>query len=323
MKMSTLSRTIKGLCQREDLDDEFLESYRKVLFGQYNSLANPVPNEAAKKEAEAVIAMPTGELGWDDLYRLELAIIKLEPAELLRRRAWILRNEYKEMVSSGEYKDYEASKPPAAGPEANIDDLRADLVRLQEELNWRYIVVWMLETYRALILKSLVCWTIGIVLLGISATYWASAVALIGSWTNLNLPFLMAIVMPGIVGGLISTVRRLHAVQFGRNADLDLTQLEQGNTSIYLSPFLGGVFALVLFFLFAAGLVTGDLFPKVSLDNLLISGLEELNYKEAAKLMAWSFLAGFAEQFVPDRLEQLAQKGGQPTTSATAKKSVA
>jgi len=278
-----------------------------------------VDNKAAKEEAESVIKTEPEELGWDDLYRLELAIIKLEPAELLRRRAWILRNEYKEMASAEEYKDYLASNPPKAENNADPDELRADLVHLQEELNWRYIVVWILEAFRSYILRRLVGATLFIVTLAAAAMYPGFVVAFVGSWTDLNLPFVMAIIIPGIVGGLISTVRSVQAVKLDHNADLDLSQLQQGNTSIYLSPFLGGIFALLLFCLFAGGFLTGSLFPKVEMDSLLISGLGQLDFKEVAKVIVWSFIAGFAEKLVPDRLDQLAQKSDFGASSSNAK----
>jgi hypothetical protein len=300
-----IPRSVRNMFCRDDLDDNFLESYKKVLFGQYRSLTNPVNNPAAKEEAESVLKMSEEELDWDDLYRLDLAIIKLEPDNMLRRRAWILRNEYKEMASADELKDYIASVPPPADAGADAELLRADLVRLQEELNWRYIVTWMLEAYRSQILKRLVRRTLIVILLSIAFMYWGSSVAFVSSWTNVNLPFLAAIIVPGIVGGLISTVKRIQDIRFGNNADNDLSQLEQGNTGIYLSPFLGGIFAFILFFLFAGNLAAGDLFPKINMDNLLVSGLEKMELKEAAKLIVWCFLAGFAEKLVPDRLEQL------------------
>lgn len=313
--MNILS-AFRNLCSGDSLDRDFLESYRKVLFGQYQSLTNPVANPAAKAEADKVVGMPVSEIEWDDLYRLELAIIKLEPAIALRRRAWILRNEYKEMASPEEFKDYLASKPPPAEGDNDAEALRADLVRLQEELNWRYIVVWMLETFRGLLLQRLVRWTTGVVVVALGLMCWGESVAFAGSWTNTNLPMLAAIVVSGIMGGLVSTIRRVQGARFASNADLDLTGLEQGNTSLYLSPFLGGVFALVLFFLFAGGFVTGDLFPKVNLDGLLVSGIEKLELKEVAKLIVWSFMAGFAEKFVPDRLERLTQAANQAAPAA-------
>lgn len=310
MKLGEMGRKLSQWWNADGLDDTFLESYRKVLFGQYMTLGPSENDAAARKEAEEIVKMDPDDIDWDDLYRLELAIIKLEPEASLRRRAWILRNEYREMALSDEYKDYLASNPPDVR-DSTIALLRADLVQLQQELNWRYIVTWVLETYRSLLLVRLVRWTLGVVLIALGLVFWGTSVAYIASWTNLNLPFLEATVLPGIIGGLMSTVRRIQSVRFGSNADLDLSQLEQGNTSVYLSPFLGGIFALVLFFLFASGYMIGDFFPKVTLEHLTVDGLESLELKETAKLIVWSFLAGFAEKLVPDRLERLTQSSNQ------------
>ena len=301
----------------DGLDAQFLESYRKVLFGQYRALGRAAENSAAKAEADSITKMDPKDISWDDLYRLELAMIRLEPAAELRRRAWVLRNEYKELASPQEYKDYLASDPPKADATTDPEELRADLVRLQEELNWRYIVVWALEAYRSRILQRLVRFTLGVVVVSVCISYVATIVAFVGSWTDLNLPMLVAVIVPGIVGGLISTVRRTQGVRFGSNADMDLSQLEQGNTGIYLSPFLGGIFAFIVFFLFAGDFLKGDLFPKVDMNSLLVSQLEHLDYKEIAKVIIWSFIAGFAERLVPDRLDQLAQI--QASTNSAAK----
>lgn len=298
----------------DSLDAQFLQSYRKVLFGQYQTLGRTVENPAAKQEAEKIVGMEPKLLTWDELYRLELAIIKLEPPEELRRRAWVLRNEYKELASPQEYKDYLASEPPKSDPTTNTEELRADLIRLQEELNWRYIVVWVLEGYRSRILQRLVRLTLGVVFVSVCISYVATIVAFVGSWTDLNLPMLVAIVVPGIIGGLISTVRRTQGLRFGSNADMDLSQLEQGNTGIYLSPFLGGIFAFIAFFLFAGGFLMGELFPKVDMNSLLVSQLDHLDYKEIAKVIIWSFIAGFAERLVPDRLDKLAETAGTATS---------
>lgn len=320
MNLGGIGRKLSEWWSADGLDDTFFESYRKVLFGQYQSMGPSEDDPAARKEAEAIVNMDPDEIDWDDLYRLELAILKLEPELSLRRRAWILRNEYREMASAKEYNDYLASNPPDVR-DSDITLLRADLVQLQKELNWRYIVVWVLEAYRSLLLGRLVGWTLGIVLIALCLSFWGTSVAYVASWTGLNLPFLEATLLPGVVGGLMSTVRRIQSAHFGSNADLDLSQLEQGNSSVYLSPFLGGIFALVLFFLFASGYMIGDLFPKVTLDHLTVDGLESLEMKEVAKLVVWSFLAGFAEKLVPDRLERLTQAANQgavpPKSTAT------
>jgi len=308
--------TIMGqICGRMigSLDREFQDSYRNILFGQYRSLNNPVDDPKAKAEAESVINKEgeKKEITWEDLYRLELAIIKLEPVDLLRRRTWILRQEYKEVASAEEIKDYYASNPPDPEKHEDAPLLRADCIRLQEELSWRYIVVWVLEEFRSKLTRRVLLWT-GVFLLFALAFASPAIIAQIGGlWLSVNLPFLVLIVVPGVIGGLVSTLRRIQTVRLDGNADLALTQLDQGNAGVILSPFLGGVFAFLLFCLFAGSFLTGSLLPKVGLENLWGAGSQELDFAEIAKLVIWSFIAGFSERFVPDRLEKLGQDIGQ------------
>ena len=319
--MGKILERLKG--GEEDLDDEFLESYRNVLFGQYRSMSKLVEDPKAKEEADRIVGAEEGggtngpkkKVHWEDLYRLELAIVKLEPIELLRRRAWILRQEYEEVASVEEVKAYHASKPPDI-QDSKEPELRADCVRLQEELNWRYIVLWVLADFRSrLVARTTKYCILFIIFAAIAASASFSGIPGIRA-LNLNVPFLVLIVIPGVVGGFISTMQRLQKAKFDGNADLDLGTLDE-NASIYLSPFLGGVFAFLLFCLFAGGLIRGDMFPKVTFDNLLMGGQEELDFAQIASLVVWLFIAGFAERFVPDRLEKLTQS--TPTTTTDAK----
>jgi hypothetical protein len=81
-----------------------------------------------------------------------------------------------------------------------------------------------------------------------------------------------------------------------------------------IPPLVGIIASVVLYLIFAAGLVTGDLFPKFHLSegNLksddfqnFISNWQPVLATDYAKAIGWGFIAGFSERFVPDILDRI------------------
>lgn len=112
--------------------------------------------------------------------------------------------------------------------------------------------------------------------------------------------------MCGIIGGFVSIQQRLKKV-----SDDELTLLAKSWFQIVLIPIFGGIFALVLYVIFLSGIIDGHLFPNFSMpdppkdgadDAFMIALLKETYPKtgpDLAKLLFWSFVAGFSERFVP------------------------
>lgn len=86
------------------------------------------------------------------------------------------------------------------------------------------------------------------------------------------------------------------------------------------------VFAFLLYLLFMSGLVSGDVFPTfsyievgnggdyVSMEEFLIK-VKPASYKDVAKVLVWSFIAGYSERFVPNLISRVIDTGaggGQP-----------
>jgi hypothetical protein len=296
--------------RKKDLDKEFVNKYFTLLVGQYKTMNptrfadNPEALAEAKKIAD-IYENDITQITWEKIYRFELAILKLEPYESLCRKAWILREEYDEIATADEKKQYAASNPPKADPadKDNESKLRADLVKIQEELNWAYTVLWVQEDYRSSSTKIIAIVALIVMLLfGLMAEYEVK-------WDLVSAFLLPNVFMAGMLGGCVSTLRRIQAAKFASSSDLDLVELERGKWSIYCSPLLGGIFAAILCALFAGGLLEGTLFPKFKHDGELLFGCFSLECVEGAKLMVWSFIAGFAEELVPDRLDKLARSG--------------
>jgi hypothetical protein len=123
----------------------------------------------------------------------------------------------------------------------------------------------------------------------------------------------------GATGGLLSLQRRLQSLPSYGESLSDLVELS-GRMTVRFTPIIGGVFAIVLFLIFASGLAGGgSLFPtlqprtNVSDFQTFIEHLEPDNTFDWGKLLVWSFIAGFGERFVPDTLDRLIARSEQST----------
>lgn len=116
----------------------------------------------------------------------------------------------------------------------------------------------------------------------------------------------------GIVGGFVSVQQRL-----GKIKNDELAMLSESWAAILVIPIYGGIFALLLYVMFLAELVQGNLFPTFYVPAFsdppqtsdLVTFLRETYPKQGAdfaKLILWSFVAGFSERFVPQIISSVA-----------------
>ncbi|MGB3613018.1 MAG: hypothetical protein WBA10_04430, partial [Elainellaceae cyanobacterium] len=81
---------------------------------------------------------------------------------------------------------------------------------------------------------------------------------------------------------------------------------------IFLSPVFGGLFAFVLYGVFASGIIQGEIFPQFKgTDDDYTTPYEfasrtvPATNEDVAKAALWAFIAGFAEGFVPNFIDKL------------------
>jgi hypothetical protein len=139
-----------------------------------------------------------------------------------------------------------------------------------------------------------------------------------------NSSALVAIALTGALGGFVSALRRFY--NFDPTVDsgpaLRIFGRSIGYLLIYslIPPVIGLVGALVIYVMFAGGLMNGPLFPKFAeitdncpgkaaaclthFQHFLNDWKPETN-ADYAKAFIWGFIAGFSERFVPDMLGKL------------------
>jgi hypothetical protein len=133
------------------------------------------------------------------------------------------------------------------------------------------------------------------------------------------------IMIMGMVGGAVSVFQRMSNTPIRGATMTSVIELVHGRYGVMVSPLYGAVFAIVLSLLFAGNLVKGQLFPEFTSP----SGSSSYGWtfteffskcwpnaaSDVAKLIVWSFLAGFAERLVPDALDRIvAQSQSTPAT---------
>ncbi len=152
-------------------------------------------------------------------------------------------------------------------------------------------------------------------------------------------PWTTLIFLAGTVGGVVNNFRRIQKLSSAKlKASTDMAE-RLVTIQIYVSPFVGGVFAMVLYVIFMAGLVQGSLFPAFSQSaqpSLSLTATADLTtnaaptfrqpavqpqpfttfgdfaansmpatYADMAKALVWAFIAGFSEGLVPNFISKI------------------
>jgi len=72
-----------------------------------------------------------------------------------------------------------------------------------------------------------------------------------------------AVVFFGILGGCVSMLQRIQSVPAEGDALFNVAAINNGWRGLSLSPLYGGIFATLLFIMFAAGILKGTIFPEI------------------------------------------------------------
>jgi len=243
---------------------------------------------------------------------------RLIPCESLKRKVLTTRGRYRRLVSPEDFQGYMETCPP--NPlEAGESAIQADLDDLLGRMQWVYVLSPFREEMRSRISRRVVeVLVVTVIALAYLAWFvyhpWHQPTGSVDQKGGVS-PLLVALFL-GLIGGMVSVQQRIQTAPTDSDAIRNVMSLFNGMLSIYLSPVIGAISACLFYLLLIGGYVKGDLFPELATSAsagdrsvldlrpfLAASGpVSGIAY---AKLMIWSFLAGFAERLVPDALTRL------------------
>ena len=253
------------------------------------------------------------------LYELDRLTLEIASDDEVRAQApWLYCRYCRERAEAIDPNDL-AMNPPGPNDSGKMIALRARMLEILRTLHWSYTFGPIRERRRKELIKLAMWVTVAAtVILG------ASVVIL----RSVNQPFfamLSAVVYAGLMGGAVSCARRLGNVSTTDDALGSIYALKNSRYVLLFAPMTGAVFAVITMLLFMAGLMVGPLFPKfteltfagtVSGPWQFTNALLPTTSSGYALLFLWCFIAGFAERFIPDTLDDLTKRAANQKKEA-------
>ena len=257
----------------------------------------------------------SSKLTWSDVYTYESIFLRFLDDSCLPRKVWDLRNRYREIIGLKEYEAYLASKPPEITDLGKVENLRADLEFLLSKIYLHYSLKPFNEKMQSNISKKVTIMAIiGIVLIILSAIFISfSFFGVTFCETKLQSATILIVLFAGAMGGLMSMLQRYNNLV--KETDPINSITSQSWYQIFTPAINGALFASLLYIIFMGKLIEGSIFPTFEPTSDPGSGFISLMTEQKpaegsdyAKLIIWSFIAGFAERFVPDTLTKIISK---------------
>lgn len=183
-----------------------------------------------------------------------------------------------------------AGPPPFSAPEAaHVPD---DVVELQV----RHLAI--------VVAATLLLAAVGLFVLGNTA---------VGDGLSIAYP----IALVGTAGGTANAARRVQLLAGEPLLTRDAVPRSLAVAQTYLSPIIGGTFAVLLYLVFLGGMLQGEFFPAFACGEdgfTSYSSFATCNPStngDAALALVWGFVAGFAERYVPNVLDRFVRDDGE------------
>lgn len=257
--------------------DNRVPEYALLFFDHLHSEFQALENSNEKQELLTLVQPILDRrkncmLTWSDIYTFDLALVNIRPPQSLIRKAFDARARYRNIAGQKEYDEYLASKPPDLSqvPFQAEQELRADIKYLLSKFYLYYSILPVREglrdqlTLRAVKITSAVVALIALAIAAsVAVSFGKGFLAAMNPYTVV-LATVLTVALAGIVGGCVSMLQRIQSAPGEGDALFNMAALTNGRWGIILSPLYGGIFAALLFVLFAAGVLQGSVFPKIN-----------------------------------------------------------
>jgi uncharacterized membrane protein SirB2 len=245
-----------------------INTYFDHLYSEYEALDPPLPDGSDKDPLKRINGrrhdrnLPKeSKFAWDDIYAFELTLVKHLPLSDLRNKAITLRERYLNVFGQDKFKTYlETHLPDPAN--ASADELREEIKYLLAQLALAFAALHARDGLGKSLTKSTAFFLLIALIIG--------TVFLLSSfhkipWLHLNPPStpIMVVFFAGMMGGLISVLQRLQAIPTAGDPLFSLATFWHGSYALWVSPLTGAIFGVLLYLVFASGVLQGRFFPEV------------------------------------------------------------
>jgi hypothetical protein len=258
------------------------------------------------KEVDEIRAKSPDTLWWTDIIQVQLCTIDLLDDDSVREDLRGMRRRMQEVLGQERFSRYLATAPDLQTTKPGV--LRADLSQCIRTVYYFYSTYCLGALSRSSVTVSLFRVALSIiVLLGLAAAIIAAPINL-WPWNAADkntisiLEWLLLSSIAAVVGSAVSVQRRIE----DPSVDVDpfyreiTTRADRVGIAV-VSPMFGAVFGVLIYLLFASKLVEGGAFPTFTDGTILPK-----TPFSAALVVLYGFIAGFAEQLIPDALTRIA-----------------
>lgn len=131
------------------------------------------------------------------------------------------------------------------------------------------------------------------------------------AFLQVNIGVLPLLFACGMVGGVVNNYYRIANLAQAEIAAQAALPPGVVTLQLYVSAFMAGILAVVLYGFFAGGLLEGALFPKFNKEGVanytnlgdMLSKMTPDTNQSMAKAIIWAFIAGFSERLVPNLID--------------------